>query len=144
MVMSRSAAELRPGDGAGVRRGVTIALKGARHDHPNPARAQRGERRRGHGVLRAPVRGARAQQREGYATPIIADPPLTLVLIEKPGAGGGLNHLGVAAPPSDHVAAALTRFREAGLHTDVAEQDVCCHPGQHMTYLTPGHTSADA
>ena len=84
------------------------------------------------------------KQREGYANLVSADPPLKLVLIEKPGAGGGLNHLGVGAPPSDHVAAALTRFREAGLHTDVAEQDVCCHAGQHMTYLTPGHTCAAA
>ena len=64
------------------------------------------------------------------------------MLIEKPGAGGGLNHLGVEAPTPEQVDAALSRFREAGLHTEVAEQDVCCHPGQHMTYLTPGHTSA--
>ena len=38
------------------------------------------------------------KQREGYANLVIADPPLKLVLIEKPGAGGGLNHLGVEAP----------------------------------------------
>jgi catechol 2,3-dioxygenase-like lactoylglutathione lyase family enzyme len=31
------------------------------------------------------------KQREGYANFVIADPPLKLVLIEKPGAGGGLN-----------------------------------------------------
>ena len=40
------------------------------------------------------------KQREGYANFVIADPPLKLVLIEKPGAGGGLNHLGVEAPTS--------------------------------------------
>ena len=76
------------------------------------------------------------KQREGYANFVIVDPPLKLVLIEKPGAGGGLNHLGVEAPPSDHVAAALTRFREAGLHTEVAEQDVCCHAAQHKVFVT--------
>jgi len=76
------------------------------------------------------------KQREGYANFVIADPPLKLVLIEKPGAGGGLNHLGVEAPTSQHVDAALTRFREAGLHTEVAEQDVCCHAAQHKVFVT--------
>ena len=38
------------------------------------------------------------KQRDGYANFVIEDPPLKLVLIENPGSGGGLNHLGVEAP----------------------------------------------
>ncbi|MGE3662788.1 MAG: ArsI/CadI family heavy metal resistance metalloenzyme [Pseudonocardia sp.] len=76
------------------------------------------------------------KQRAGYANFVIADPPLKLVLIEKPGAGGGLNHLGVEAPTSRHVDEALARFRAAGLHVEVAEQDVCCHAAQHKVFVT--------
>src|SRR5689334_11716994 len=76
------------------------------------------------------------KQREGYANFVIADPPLKLVLIEKPGAGGGLNHLGVEAPTSGQVDAALTRFRAAGLRSEVAEQDLCCHAAQHKVFVT--------
>lgn len=74
--------------------------------------------------------------RDGYANFVVADPPLKLVLIEKPGAGGGLNHLGVEAATSEQVDAALARFRAAGLPTRVAEQDVCCHAAQHKVFVT--------
>jgi hypothetical protein len=76
------------------------------------------------------------KQREGYANFAIADPPLKLVLIEKPGAGGGLNHLGIEAPTSERVDDALARFQTAGLQTQVAEQDVCCHAAQHKVFVT--------
>ena len=76
------------------------------------------------------------KQRDCYANFVIADPPLKLVLIEKPGAGGGLNHLGVEAPTSEQVDAALARFQQAGLHTEVAAQDVCCHAAQHKVFVT--------
>jgi catechol 2,3-dioxygenase-like lactoylglutathione lyase family enzyme len=36
-----------------------------------------------------------AKRRPGYANFAIADPPLKLVLLENPGQGGSLNHLGV-------------------------------------------------
>lgn len=75
------------------------------------------------------------KQRAGYANFVIADPPLKLVLIERPGAGGGLNHLGIEAETSDQVDEALTRFTEAGLDTRVAEQDVCCHAAQHKVFV---------
>ena len=35
-----------------------------------------------------------AKRRPGYANFAIADPPLKLVLLENPGQGGSLNHLG--------------------------------------------------
>jgi catechol 2,3-dioxygenase-like lactoylglutathione lyase family enzyme len=76
------------------------------------------------------------KMREGYANFVVADPPLKLVLIENPGAGERLNHLGVEAPTTEHVTRALARFRAAGLATTVAEQDVCCHAVQDKVFIT--------
>src|SRR3954468_8848056 len=39
----------------------------------------------------------------GYANFAVAEPPLKLVLIENPGSGGSLNHLGVEVASSDEV-----------------------------------------
>ena len=49
-----------------------------------------------------------AKLRPGYANFAIADPPLKLVLLENPGQGGSLNHLGVEVPDTEH------RRRRAG------------------------------
>jgi catechol 2,3-dioxygenase-like lactoylglutathione lyase family enzyme len=76
------------------------------------------------------------KQRDGYANFTISDPPLKLVLIENPGAGERLNHLGVEASTSEEVTAALARFTDAGLQTRVAEQDVCCHAVQDKVFVT--------
>ena len=73
--------------------------------------------------------------RDGYADFAVADPPLKLVLIENPGAAERLNHLGVEAPTPDGVAAALARFRAAGLDATVAEQDLCCHAVQDKVFV---------
>jgi catechol 2,3-dioxygenase-like lactoylglutathione lyase family enzyme len=80
------------------------------------------------------------KQREGYANFAVEDPPLKLVLIEKPGDGERLNHLGVEAETSEEVTAALTRFREAGLEATLAEQDVCCHAVQDKVFVTAPDT----
>jgi predicted enzyme related to lactoylglutathione lyase len=74
--------------------------------------------------------------RDGYANFAIEDPPLKLVLIEKPDAAEHLNHLGVEAAIADQVATALERFQAAGLETTVAEQDVCCHATQDKIFVT--------
>lgn len=74
--------------------------------------------------------------RDGYANFAIEDPPLKLVLIEKPNAGEHLNHLGVEAATADDVATALERFKAAGLETNVAEKDVCCHATQDKVFVT--------
>jgi catechol 2,3-dioxygenase-like lactoylglutathione lyase family enzyme len=76
------------------------------------------------------------KQRAGYANFAIADPPLKLVLIENPNAGERLNHLGIEASTPQDVAAALARFRDAGLDTTVAAQDVCCHAVQDKVFVT--------
>lgn len=76
------------------------------------------------------------KQRDGYANFVVADPPLKLVLIENPGAGETLNHLGVEAPDADGLAVAVARFEAAGLEAAVAEQDVCCHAVQDKVFVT--------
>ena len=74
--------------------------------------------------------------REGYANFAIEDPPLKLVLIEKPDVDARLNHLGVEAATAEDVASALQRFQDAGLETAVAEKDVCCHASQEKVFVT--------
>ena len=76
------------------------------------------------------------KQRDGYANFVVEDPPLKLVLIENPGAGERLNHLGIEAPTPEQVTAALARFQSVGLTTRVAEQDVCCHAVHDLAGLT--------
>lgn len=76
------------------------------------------------------------KQRPGYANFSLDDPPLKLVLIEDPGAGERLNHLGVEAVTADQVSAALARFKAAGLTTRVALQDLCCHAIQDKVFVT--------
>ena len=55
-----------------------------------------------------------AKVRPGYANFAIAEPPLKLVLIETPGQGGTLNHLGVEVASTDEVVAAQTRLSGRG------------------------------
>jgi predicted enzyme related to lactoylglutathione lyase len=44
---------------------------------------------------------AASKVKPGYANFVVAQPPLKLVLIEKPGRGGTLNHLGVEVESSE-------------------------------------------
>lgn len=54
-----------------------------------------------------------AKRKPGYANFAIADPPLKLVLLENPGTGGTLNHLGVEVGSSNTVHAEIARLTEA-------------------------------
>ena len=74
--------------------------------------------------------------RDGYANFAIEDPPLKLVLIEKPNAEQLLNHLGIEAATTEEVVAALQQFKDAGLEATVAEQDVCCHATQEKVFVS--------
>src|SRR5215472_2722108 len=56
-----------------------------------------------------------AKLRPGYANFAIAEPPLKLVLLESPGQGGTLNHLGVEVPDIGTVEAEQARLTGAGL-----------------------------
>ena len=71
-----------------------------------------------------------AKRRPGYANFAISEPPLKLVLLENPGQGGSLNHLGVEVPDIGTVDAMQTRLAEAGL-VSVDERDTtCCYAKQ--------------
>lgn len=68
-----------------------------------------------------------AKRKPGYANYEIADPPLKLVLFENPGAGGGINHLGVETETPDEVVAAHRRLAAAGLAVTDVDETVCCY-----------------
>ena len=71
-----------------------------------------------------------AKLRPGYANFAIADPPLKLVLLENPGQGGSLNHLGVEVADVDAVQAEQARLAGTGLAPNVAGETTCCYARQ--------------
>src|SRR5437667_10841583 len=71
-----------------------------------------------------------AKRKPGYANFAIADPPLKLVLLENPGQGGSLNHLGVEVPDTTTVAAEQARLATAGLASSDQGQTTCCYAEQ--------------
>lgn len=80
-----------------------------------------------------------AKVKPGYANFEIADPPLKLVLLENPGQGGTLNHLGVEVASSEAVHAEIARLREAGLFTEEELGTTCCFATQDKVWATgPG------
>ena len=76
-----------------------------------------------------------AKVREGYANFAIAEPPLKLVLIENPGQGGTLNHLGVEVENTDLVGEAISRLQAEGLDTEIEEQTTCCFAVQDKVWV---------
>ena len=80
-----------------------------------------------------------AKVKPGYANFAIAEPPLKLVLIENPGHGGTLNHLGVEVSSSDSVHGEITRLTEQGLLTEEELNTTCCFATQDKVWVTgPG------
>jgi catechol 2,3-dioxygenase-like lactoylglutathione lyase family enzyme len=73
--------------------------------------------------------------RPGYANFAIVDPPLKLVLLEGPSAGGTLNHLGVEVASTAEVAAAHHRLAAAGLATAVEDEVACCYAVQDKVWV---------
>lgn len=77
---------------------------------------------------------APAKRRPGYANFAIVDPPLKLVLIENPGGGGSLNHLGVEVASTADVDAATRRLQDSGLETS-SESGECCYALQDKVWV---------
>jgi catechol 2,3-dioxygenase-like lactoylglutathione lyase family enzyme len=77
-----------------------------------------------------------AKRRPGYANFALDTPPLKLVLIENPGHGGRLNHLGVEVGSTEEVGAATRRYAEAGLATEVEDGVSCCYAEQDKVWVT--------
>jgi len=71
-----------------------------------------------------------AKRRPGYANFAITEPPLKLVLIENPGQGGSLNHLGVEVPGANTVDTERTRLAESGLVSVDERGTTCCYAKQ--------------
>jgi catechol 2,3-dioxygenase-like lactoylglutathione lyase family enzyme len=75
-----------------------------------------------------------AKRRPGYANFAIADPPLKLVLFEKPGAEARLNHLGVEVGDSDAVWDTQQRLTDEGV--DAADgSGTCCFAKQDKVWV---------
>lgn len=72
----------------------------------------------------------------GYANWEVADPPLKLVLFERPDAvPGSINHLGVETESADEVVAAEARVSAAGLVTTGIDQTICCFAEKVETWV---------
>jgi catechol 2,3-dioxygenase-like lactoylglutathione lyase family enzyme len=71
-----------------------------------------------------------AKRRPGYANFAIAEPPLKLVLLENPGQGGSLNHLGIEVSDADAVDAAQARLAGTGLASVDERGTTCCYARQ--------------
>jgi catechol 2,3-dioxygenase-like lactoylglutathione lyase family enzyme len=82
---------------------------------------------------------APAKVKPGYANFAITDPPLKLVLLENPGRGGSINHLGVEVESSDVVHSEIARLTAEGLFTDEEIGTTCCFATQDKVWVTgPG------
>ena len=80
-----------------------------------------------------------AKRRPGYANYALDEPALKLVLIENPGHGGSLNHLGVEVASTDEVVAATRRYAAEGMPTRVEDGTTCCYALQDKVWVTgPG------
>ena len=79
---------------------------------------------------------APAKRKPGYANFAVAEPPLKLVLIENPGHGGTLNHLGVEVATSARVHEEIARLSGEGLFTDEEIGTTCCFAKQDKVWVT--------
>jgi len=77
-----------------------------------------------------------AKLKEGYANFAIADPPLKLVLLENPGNGGTINHLGVEVESSEKVHAEIDRLAGEGLVTAEEIGTTCCYATQDKVWVS--------
>ena len=76
-----------------------------------------------------------AKRKPGYANFAVVEPPLKLVLIENPGHGGTVNHLGVEVASTEVVEAETARLAEAGLVT-LPESGTCCYAQQDKVWVS--------
>lgn len=77
-----------------------------------------------------------AKVKPGYANFAVTQPPLKLVLIENPGHGGTLNHLGVEVESSEAVHAEIARLADQGMFTEEEMGNTCCFATQDKAWVT--------
>jgi lactoylglutathione lyase len=66
----------------------------------------------------------------------VTQPPLKLVLIENPGRGGTLNHLGVEVESSEAVHAEIARLAGEGMFAREEMGSTCCFATQDKVWVT--------
>ena len=71
-----------------------------------------------------------AKTRPGYANFAVVEPPLKLVLLENPGEGGTLNHLGVEVGSTEQVDEVQRRLTGEGLDSTDERGSTCCYARQ--------------
>lgn len=79
---------------------------------------------------------APAKVKPGYANFAVAKPPLKLVLIENPGSGGTVNHLGVEVESSAEVRSEIARLTGESLFTEEQIGTTCCFATQDKVWVT--------
>ncbi|GAA4397721.1 ArsI/CadI family heavy metal resistance metalloenzyme [Tsukamurella soli] len=72
----------------------------------------------------------------GYADYAIAEPALKLVLLENPGHGGSINHLGVEVGSSEAVHGEIARLTGEGLFTEEEIDTTCCFATRDKMWVT--------
>ena len=77
-----------------------------------------------------------AKRKPGYANFAIVEPPLKLVLLENPGQGGTINHLGVEVESSETVHAEIARLSGEGMFTQQEINSTCCFATQDKVWVT--------
>ena len=84
-----------------------------------------------------------AKRRPGYANFAVTEPPLKLVLLENPGQGGTLNHLGIEVPDVGTVDAEQARLAGVGLASTDERTTTCCYAKQDKFWVqgSPGGES---
>ena len=75
------------------------------------------------------------KRRTGYAKFDLASPSLNLTMQEAPRTGVNASHFGVQVASSEDVAAAWTRFKQAGLPTRTEENTSCCYALQDKVWV---------
>ena len=75
------------------------------------------------------------KRRPGYAKFDLLEPNLNLSMQEAPRTGVNASHFGVQVASSEDVAAAWTRFKEAGLKTLTEENTECCYALQDKVWV---------
>ncbi|MET3808163.1 putative enzyme related to lactoylglutathione lyase [Nakamurella sp. UYEF19] len=71
-----------------------------------------------------------AKIKPGYANFAVAEPPLKLILMQNPGQGGSINHLGVEVADVDTVDAEQTRLAGEGFASIDERGTTCCYAKQ--------------
>jgi catechol 2,3-dioxygenase-like lactoylglutathione lyase family enzyme len=77
-----------------------------------------------------------AKVKPGYANFAIAEPPLKLVLLENPGHGGTLNHLGVEVETTEDVHQEIGRLANEGLLPEEQIGTTCCYATQDKAWVS--------